>query len=278
MPELPEVETVMRGMAPTFAAAKVDRLVLYRPDLRFAIPKTLPGLVKGQAIHTLRRRGKYILGQIKNGQGFVLHLGMSGRAKIIAPGREYAREKHDHFEFVMHDGARVIYNDPRRFGFLDQIDADWQNSRHFKSMGPEPLGNEFNGPVLAAALKGRKTPIKIALLDQKIVAGIGNIYACEALYRAGLSPLMEAGKVQGAKAEALAAAVRQVLLEAIESGGSSLKDYRHTDDGLGYFQHQFAVYDCEGLVCPDCSCDRVEGVRRIVQGGRSTFYCPKRQA
>jgi formamidopyrimidine-DNA glycosylase len=280
MPELPEVETVMRGMEPVFQAGPIAELVLYRPDLRFPIPVNLPAAMKGRAITQLTRRGKYILGFAEGGKGFVLHLGMSGRVKILDKGRTYEREKHDHLEFKMKSGARVLYNDPRRFGFLDILeDKDWERSRHFKDMGPEPLGNSFNGPALHAALSGRKTPIKQALLDQAIVAGIGNIYACEALFMARISPLRAAGKVSARECEVLARAIKDVLKKAIKAGGSSLKDYRHTDDGLGYFQHQFSVYDREGSGCPGCECDTIKigCVTRIVQGGRSTFYCKKRQ-
>lgn len=280
MPELPEVETVMRGMAPALQDGAIESLILFRPDLRFAIPKNLPSQLKGQRIETLQRRGKYIVGFTKGGDGFVLHLGMSGRIKIVRPGQNYEREKHDHFELKMKSGARILYSDPRRFGFLDSIKTQgWEGNRHFKDMGPEPLGNAFNGPVLAACLKGRKTPIKLALLDQKTVAGVGNIYACEALYQARISPLKEAGKLKAAQCEALAQAIKDVLKKAIKAGGSSLKDYRHPDDGLGYFQHQFSVYDREGLACPDCDCDRIKtgGVQRIVQSGRSTFYCKSKQ-
>lgn len=280
MPELPEVEIVKRGMAPFMEGQVISELRLYRPDLRFPIPKDLPAALAGQRVQSLLRRGKYIVGLAGNGRGFVLHLGMSGRIRIYPPGRAHAREKHDHFLIVMQDGAHIIYNDARRFGFLDAAEADsWGESRHFKGMGPEPLGNEFGGPVLERALAGRKSAIKTALLDQSVVAGVGNIYACEALFRAGISPLRPAGDIRGREASALAAAIVSVLREAIDAGGSSLKDYRHTDDGLGYFQHHFAVYDREGLACPGCNCDsaRGGGIVRAVQGGRSTFYCKSRQ-
>lgn len=280
MPELPEVETVMRGMESVLRASPINAVQLNCPDLRFEIPKTLPARLKGQQIKNLVRRGKYILGFAANGSGFVLHLGMSGRIRLYRPEENYAPEKHDHVAFQMKSGARVVFNDPRRFGFLDLVDEkDWPSCRHFQSMGPEPLGNAFSGPVLAAALKNCTTPIKVALLDQSVVAGVGNIYACEALYKAGISPLKPAGSLKPKQCDALARAVKDVLCAAIAAGGSTLRDYRRVDGELGYFQHQFGVYDRAGLACPDCTCDTVKtgGVIRIVQGGRSTFYCKARQ-
>jgi formamidopyrimidine-DNA glycosylase len=280
MPELPEVETVMRGMESMMLAGPIKSVKLNRPDLRFVIPKALPAKLKNQPIKNLMRRGKYILGFAANGAGFVLHLGMSGRVRLYAPDEKYTAEKHDHVEFQMQSGARVIFNDPRRFGFLDLVEeAGWEQARHFESMGPEPLGNSFNGEILAAALAGKKTPIKVALLDQSVVAGVGNIYACEALYRARISPFALAGTLNDKVCDALARSIKDVLKEAIAAGGSSLRDYRKADGELGYFQHQFGVYDRAGLACPDCTCDRVKtgGVARVVQAGRSTFYCKARQ-
>jgi formamidopyrimidine-DNA glycosylase len=281
MPELPEVETVMRGMEGMMLASPIKSVKLNRPDIRFVIPKTLPAKLKNQPIQNLMRRGKYILGFSANGAGFVLHLGMSGRVRLYESTEHYTPEKHDHVVFEMQNGARVIFNDPRRFGFLDLVEAgQWEQSRHFKSMGPEPLGNAFNAEVLAAALAGKKTPIKVVLLDQSVVAGVGNIYACEALYRSGISPFTVSGTLSVKACDALARAIKDVLVEAIAAGGSTLRDYRKADGELGYFQHQFGVYDRAGLACPDCTCDRVKtgGVARVVQGGRSTFYCKVRQA
>ena len=280
MPELPEVETVMRGMESVLLASPIKLVRLNRPDIRFVIPKTLPARLKDQQIKNLMRRGKYILAFAGNGAGFVLHLGMSGRVRLYTPREEYTPEKHDHVAFEMQGGGRVIFNDPRRFGFLDLVEeAGWEASRHFKAMGPEPLGNGFNGEALGAALKGRKAPIKVALLDQSVVAGVGNIYACEALYRAGISPFALAGSLKPRALDALARAIKDVLLEAIAAGGSTLRDYRKADGELGYFQHQFGVYDRAGLACPDCKCDTLKtgGVARVVQAGRSTFYCKARQ-
>ena len=281
MPELPEVEIVKRGITPAMLNQNIERLILNRPDLRFPIPPFLPEKLKGRSVMNLQRRGKYILGFIESGDGFVLHLGMSGVVTVLAPGESYVPQKHDHVIFEMGDGGRIVFNDPRRFGFLDFVqESMWQDSKPFSQMGPEPLGNDFNGPALAAKLKGRKVPIKNALLDQSVVAGVGNIYACEALYMAGISPKRMAGSVQGVRAERLAQAIQDVLRKAIEVGGSTLKDYRHADGNLGYFQHHFSVYDKEGYACPTCDCDIVEthGVSRFVQSGRSTFYCSRKQA
>lgn len=274
MPELPEVEIVKRGLEGAVLGRRILGVRLMRPDLRFPIPVALPDVLAGRVVELLQRRGKYIVCFIDGGVGFVLHLGMSGVVKIQPDEEALAPlEKHDHVVFEFEGGVRVVFNDPRRFGFLDLVQADsWADYGPFKAMGPEPLSNDFSGPVLAAALKGRRTPIKSAILDQRIVAGIGNIYACEALFRAGISPIRVASSVQGVRAERLAVAVREVLGEAIESGGSSLKDYYHTDGSLGYFQHRFAVYDREGGVI-----DGEHVVKRIVQAGRSTFYCPAKQ-
>lgn len=272
MPELPEVEIVKRALEGAALGVVISRVVLNRPDIRFPIPPELPSLLKGQVITSFLRRGKYVVCLVKNGAGFVLHLGMSGVVKIIPADEAYVPAKHDHVVFMMGDGSTVVFNDPRRFGFLDVVRADdWSAYKSFATMGPEPLSNDFSGPVLAAALKGRGSPIKTALLDQKVVAGVGNIYACEALSMAGISPMRKAGTVKGVRAGRLAGCVREVLLKAIESGGSSLKDYYHADGSLGYFQHSFCVYDREGHECSQEGCTK--RVKRVVQSGRSTFYC-----
>lgn len=273
MPELPEVEIVKRGLEEAVLGQRIKSLVYNRPNLRLPLPVELPAKLAGQRIEAFNRRGKYIIGLTEGGDGFILHLGMSGVVKIIPSGEVYVPVKHDHVVFAMEDGGYIVFNDPRRFGFLKATHRDcWHVDDSFKAMGPEPLSNDFSGSILAAALKGRKSPIKTALLDQKIVAGVGNIYACEALYMSGISPERVAGSVQGARADKLAAAIVNVLRLAIESGGSSLKDYYHADGSLGYFQHKFKVYDREG--------DMIDGkypVKRIVQSGRSTFYCPAKQ-
>jgi formamidopyrimidine-DNA glycosylase len=227
---------------------------------------------------------------LDNGRGFVLHLGMSGQILITSAVDDYELRTHDHVIFTMQTRARIVLNDARRFGMLFLVDAkNWTAHDAFKNMGPEPCGNEFSGPVLAARLKGRRTPIKTALLDQNVVAGVGNIYACEALHMAEISPLRIAADVQGGRAEALAESIRKVFLKAIDAGGSSLKDYHHTDGTLGYFQHQLLVYDRAGEPCPRCACrEAARGVikksskkpsqkavlvKRIIQSGRSSFYC-----
>ena len=276
MPELPEVEIVKRGLESAVLGACVKRLVFNRPDIRLPLPQDLPSRLQGQRINQLIRRGKYIIALAENEAGFIMHLGMSGVVKIVPAGETYSPVKHDHVVFEMEDedgqDMHVVYHDPRRFGFLKETSRHyWQQDDSFKTMGPEPLSNDFSGPALANALKGRNVPIKNALLDQRVVAGVGNIYACEALYMAGISPKRIAGSVQGKRAEKLASAIVEVLKRAIDSGGSSLKDYYHADGSLGYFQHQFKVYGREG--------DMIDGnpVKRIVQSGRSTFYCPAKQ-
>ncbi len=280
MPELPEVETVMRGIAPYMVGRKLVRLQLNRPDLRFPIPASLPSDLQGGRFESFTRRGKYILGFTDSGAGFVLHLGMSGVIRIEEAGAKRAVQKHDHVVFEMEGAVRIVLNDPRRFGSLMAANADtWQDDPPFAQMGPEPLSNDFNGPALAQILKGRKTAIKTALLDQRVVSGVGNIYACEALYMAGVSPERAAHTLKASETEKLAAAIKTVLNKAIEAGGSTLKDYRAADGALGYFQHQLAVYGRGGKACPQCDCDilKTGGVSQITQGGRSTFFCAQRQ-
>ena len=280
MPELPEVEIVKRGIEPVLIGQSLDTLILNRPDLRFPIPTDLPSRLQGQVFSSIQRRGKYILAFTQSGAGFVLHLGMSGVVRIEGANDEPESLKHDHVIFQLKDGGRIVFNDPRRFGFLDSIDEQrWETQAPFNAMGPEPLSNSFNGALLAERLKSRKGPIKTALLDQKLVAGVGNIYACEALYMSGISPKRSAHTVQGARAEKLAQAIRAVLEKAIAAGGSTLKDYRHANGDLGYFQHEFGVYGRAGETCPDCSCDlgRSGGIKQITQSGRSTFFCSEKQ-
>ena len=276
MPELPEVETVVRGLAQALTGKRLERLDLARPDLRSAIPPGLAAQIAGKRIERFSRRAKYILMHFEGGGVVIAHLGMSGRLIIVPPGKAMPREKHDHVVFHFEDGGELRLNDARRFGLLDYAEeAHLAEHPRFRSLGPEPLSNEFNGPSLAGALHGKKTPIKSALLDQRVVAGIGNIYACEALYGAGISPRRLAKTVQGERAERLATAIHDVLTRAIAAGGSSLRDYVQTSGELGYFQHHWAVYGKEGERCPGCECKG--GIRRLVQSGRSTFYCPKRQ-
>lgn len=280
MPELPEVEIVRRALEPVLVGKTLEAMVFHRPDIRFPLPENLPKNINGQRISSLQRRGKYILAFAENRHGFVLHLGMSGVIRIERGRDVHILQKHDHVEFFMQNGVRIVFNDPRRFGFLDAVcQESWTSYKSFKTMGPEPLSNDFSGQVLFEIFSSCRAPVKSALLDQKKIAGIGNIYACEALYLANISPFRIAQNLSVAECEELAKAIRDVLNRAIESGGSSLKDYKHTDGKLGYFQHHFAVYDREGEVCRKCKCDKVVEacVKRVVQSGRSTFYCQRQQ-
>lgn len=283
MPELPEVETVGRGLAAAVQGQVVAEAVLRRPDLRWPMPADLPARLAGRRWQAIRRRGKYLLIDTDDRQVLLLHLGMSGRIVILRPGHNRPPpEKHDHVIFDFADGHRVTFNDPRRFGAL-LMDTAEAMALHplLAGMGPEPLGDGFTPAVLAAALAGRRSPIKTVLLDQSVVAGLGNIYVCEALFHAGIDPARPAADIGSREVGRLVPAIRQVLLEAIEAGGSSLRDYVQTNGELGYFQKQFAVYDREGQPCPGCDCGAAEGkgpgVRRMVQSNRSTYYCPRRQ-
>jgi formamidopyrimidine-DNA glycosylase len=279
MPELPEVETVLQGLADVLEGRRLHRVQAMRPDLRFPLPENFEGRLSGRQVEKLARRGKYLLIHLQERLTLIAHLGMSGRFRIFNTSPP-PLERHDHVVFEAEGGISVRFNDPRRFGFMDLADTDTlADHKMLKNMGPEPLANDFNGPVLAAALKGRKSPIKAALLDQSVIAGMGNIYVSEALFRAGLSPKRKSGTVQGGRAENLARAIRDVLNEAIAAGGSSLRDHRQPSGELGYFQHSFAVYGCTGQPCPGCTCDptRTGGIRRITQSGRSTFYCAAKQ-
>jgi len=279
MPELPEVETVCRGLATHLEGRVLTTVEVRRPDLRFPLPEGLGGRLQGRRVESISRRAKYIRMFLDDGQVLVAHLGMSGRMVIDRADGGIAPEKHDHIIFTTEDGDRVRFCDPRRFGYMDLIaGADLDNHAYFRDIGPEPLGNAFNGPYLAARLEGRKTPIKSALLDQRIVAGLGNIYVCEALYHAGISPRRQAANVGLARAEKLVPAIKQVLERAIAAGGSSLRDYVQASGELGYFQHDWAVYGREGESCPGCRKEATPcQVHRIVQSGRSSFYCAKRQ-
>jgi formamidopyrimidine-DNA glycosylase len=275
MPELPEVETVCRGLASVLENRVIRRLELRRKDLRFPFPPGLASRVDGRRVAAVRRRAKYILIHMEDGGVLIGHLGMSGRM-LIGPAEGLVLEPHDHVIFHTDHGMVVRFNDARRFGFLDySAETSLYEHKLLAELGPEPLGNEFNGPALAASLAGKITPIKAALLDQKIVAGLGNIYVSEALYFASLSPRRLAATVSGVRAERLVTAIKDVLTRAIAAGGSSLRDYVQTSGELGYFQHQWAVYGKEGERCPACTC--TTGIQRIVQSNRSTFYCAKKQ-
>jgi len=278
MPELPEVETVCRGLDPVMRGRTIVAVDVRRAGLRDPFPKGLAKTLMGAKIAHVMRRAKYILMPMDIDQTLVLHLGMSGRILVQEEG--YRPVKHDHLILHLDNGRAIVFNDPRRSGtvFLAKTDS-LETHKAFRAMGPEPLSNEFSGPVLASALKGRKTEIKTAIMDQRIVVGVGNIYASEALFMAGISPKRVSGTVQGEKAEALVQAIRQILRRAIKAGGSSLRDYRKADGKLGLFQHGFTVYGHTGKACPGCTCDvgKTGGIKRIVQGGRSTFYCPRKQ-
>jgi formamidopyrimidine-DNA glycosylase len=289
MPELPEVETVRRGLEPAMVGARLDRVEQRRPDLRFPFPADFRERLEGRTVEALGRRAKYLLADLDGGDVLVMHLGMSGRFTVAmpatgetAPGRfHHAGGKdsvHDHVVLHLSNGATIVYNDARRFGFMTIIPRTQLASHSlFRAMGLEPLGNALDGAALAGLFAGKRAPLKAALLDQTLVSGLGNIYVCEALHRAGLSPRRAAGSLVGAagkpgrRAERLATVIREVLTEAVEAGGSSLRDYAQTDGSLGYFQHRFRVYDREGQPCPAPECAGV--VRRTVQSGRSTFYC-----
>ena len=275
MPELPEVETVCRGLREKLAGRRFTRVVQRRADLRRPFPEAFARRLGGAEVRAVDRRGKYILVRLAGGLVLIVHLGMSGRL-VVQEDAAGALEPHDHVAFHTDDGRRIVFRDPRRFGLMDLACAD-RLDRHplLRDLGPEPLDPGFTPALLAGRLAGRRTPIKAALLDQRVVAGLGNIYACEALFRAGLSPRRRADGVAGRRAERLAGAIREVLEDAIEAGGSSLRDYVRADGELGYFQHRFAVYAREGARCPRCAC--ASGIRRIGQGGRSTFYCPLHQ-
>ena len=276
MPELPEVETVRRGLTPAMQGQRIDRLEVNRPDLRFPFPDLFRTRVEGATITHMGRRAKFLVTELSTGEALIMHLGMSGRFTVneaptadfhIDPGTNPA---HDHVVFHMQGGATVTYNDPRRFGFmelwpLDDLDA----YPRIKHLGPEPLSNHFNAAYLDDQLKGKATPIKSALLDQAVIAGLGNIYVCEALFRSGISPRRKAQSVVGKRSARLAPAINEVIAEAIEAGGSSISDFASASGELGYFQKHFSVYDREGQPCDTCETP----IKRLVQSGRSSFFC-----
>ncbi|MCT4578538.1 bifunctional DNA-formamidopyrimidine glycosylase/DNA-(apurinic or apyrimidinic site) lyase [Donghicola sp.] len=279
MPELPEVETVRRGLEPVMTDKIIEHAQVNRPDLRWPLPVNMSERLTGQRVVGLRRRSKYILCDLEGGETLLIHLGMSGRmlisgAQVGAFAHPHpAPEKHDHVVLNMVGGARITFNDARRFGAMDLArTSEVDSHKWLVGLGPEPLGNAFSEDHLMARLKGRKMPIKSALLDQKNVAGLGNIYVCETLYRAGIHPARQAGAISERRVRSMVPIIRQVLEEAIAAGGSSLRDFRQADGELGYFQHNFDVYGREGMTCKTQECQAE--VRRIVQSGRSSFYCP----
>jgi formamidopyrimidine-DNA glycosylase len=290
MPELPEVETVRRGLQPVMEGARFVRVEARRPDLRRPLPKDFVKRLEGRDVTGLGRRAKYLLADLSSGDVLLMHLGMSGSFRVAEEGKGDATpgdfhhprsddRAHDHIVFHMSSGARIAFNDPRRFGLMLLVPRT-ELAEHplMKQIGPEPLGNAFGAELLAGACHGKQTSLKAALSDQKVVAGLGNIYVCEALHRARLSPKRTASTiasrsgVPNERAEALVDAIKAVLGDAIKAGGSSLRDHRRTDGELGYFQHHFRVYDREGEKCVTPGCKGT--VKRIVQSGRSTFFCP----
>ncbi len=283
MPELPEVETVRRGLEQRLAGRVLARVDQRRADLRFPLPRDFAKRLTGRRVVSVGRRAKYLLVNLDDGNVLLAHLGMSGRMVLEKPkggpqtlGKFHhdrgKRDRHDHIVLTADDGWVVKFNDPRRFGMMDLVPAErLAGHKLIKNLGPEPLDPAFDAQALALRLKGKKTSIKTALLDQRVVVGIGNIYACEALFRAGISPKRLARTVQGARVEKLVAAIKAVLDDAIAAGGSTLRDYVQASGELGYFQHRFQVYDREGKACVSRACRKK--VRRLVQGGRSTFYC-----
>jgi len=276
MPELPEVETVVRGLRLPLEGQRLAKVEVRVPALRWPLPEGLATRLAGRRVLSVGRRAKYLLLRLEGAEVLLGHLGMSGRILMVPKGEERAPEKHDHIVLTTEAGTEIRFNDARRFGMVDLVpETALESHKLLAGLGPEPLGNEFSGPVLAAALDGKATPIKAALLDQRVVAGLGNIYVSEALYEAGLAPKRLARTVQGERAERLVQGIKDVLNRAIAAGGSSLRDYVQTSGELGYFQHQWKVYGREGEPCPGCTCGKA--VRRIVQAGRSTFYCAVRQ-
>jgi formamidopyrimidine-DNA glycosylase len=294
MPELPEVETVRRGLEPALVGARIEAVTLRRPNLRFPFPERFADRIAGRTVTALARRAKYLLADLEPAGGaaaevLVLHLGMSGRFTVAYP--DGARHEpgdfyqtfapaglHDHVVFALSNGATVTYNDVRRFGFMDLVPrAGLETCRHFADLGIEPLGNALSGATIATLFRDKRTPLKAALLDQRLIAGLGNIYVCEALFRAGLHPEAPAGTLATATgrpreaAHRLATVIREVLTEAVAAGGSTLRDYAHTDGGAGAFQNVFRVYDRAGEPCTTPGCTATIG--RLVQSGRSTFLC-----
>ena len=279
MPELPEVETVRRGLQPHLEGAVLARVTQNRPDLRFPLPEDFVHRLTGARVNRLERRAKYLLAELDTGETLIAHLGMTGRFLVgeSKPGG-FALDagddpKHTHLVFETDKGARIAFNDARRFGYMDLIPTEKLGEHpYFRGLGPEPLGEAFNAAGFAAAVKGKSQNIKVTLLDQRIVAGLGNIYVCEALHRAHIHPERPAGALKPAEIRRLVEAAKQVLGEAIVAGGSTLRDFRAADGELGYFQHNFRVYGREDAPCPTPGCRGI--IRRIVQGGRSTFFCP----
>jgi formamidopyrimidine-DNA glycosylase len=283
MPELPEVETVRAGLAPVMEGRTIVRAEARRADIRFPLPDRFVERLEGARVNQLRRRAKYLLADLDSGETLIAHLGMSGRFSVVTAQGGFgfgdyvydtgADPKHDHVVFHLNDETSIIYNDPRRFGFMDLAFTDQlESARWFVAMGPEPLSNQFSGVVLAETLKSKKSPIKAALLDQKVVAGLGNIYVCEALFRSHIAPTRLGNSLTAPETELLALSIKAILAEAIGVGGSTLRDFKASDGTSGAFQERFDVYGREGQACT-CGAD----VLRLVQSGRSTFWCSQCQ-
>ena len=287
MPELPEVETVKLGLQPVLEGRRFTHVEARRGDLRIPFPKDFAKRLDGRRVKRLWRRAKYLMADLDDGNTLVIHLGMSGHMSVYAEGKQRkigqlyydaapadaGRGKHDHVVFETDAPARIVFTDHRRFGLMTLVETPKIDAHKlFKALGVEPLSGDFDAAYLKRALKGKKTPIKSALLDQRVIAGLGNIYVCEALWRARISPKRKAAKISAAQSEALLPAIKNVLREAVKAGGSSLRDHKRVDGELGYFQKSFAVYDRKGTPCTTPKCGGA--IKRIVQGGRSTFYCP----
>ena len=278
MPELPEVETVLRGISPILEGNQIDYAQVNRPDLRRPFPNNLAKRLKNRKINFLYRRSKYILIDLSGGETLIMHLGMSGRIiisqKVAGTFHHNTNhsQKHDHFVLHLKDNHQLTFNDPRRFGVIDLLRTEnLELSSMLSQIGPEPLSNSFNEAYFVSTLRVKKTNIKSALLDQRVVAGLGNIYVCEALFRAGISPKRQALRISHKKLSSLVPIIKEILLEAISSGGSSLRDFRNASGDLGYFQHSFDVYGREDQDCYNTECD--SKIKRITQAGRSSFYC-----
>ena len=276
MPELPEVETVCRGLRQKLPGHRIVKVIQNRKDMRIPFPATLQSVAR-RKVTAITRRAKYILMQLDGGQTMILHLGMSGSLTLT---KKYVSDKHDHMILEMDDGTSVVFNDPRRFGLVALSETkSLAQHRFFRHLGPEPLDKHFTAAYLAEKIKNKKVAIKLAIMDQTLVVGVGNIYAAEALFSSGIDPRRASNSLKPAEIKKLAAAIKTTLQRAIKAGGSSLRDYVQTDGELGYFQHHWAVYGKEGKPCPRCICSlkKTGGIQKITQGGRSTFYCPVKQ-
>lgn len=276
MPELPEVETVCRGLHTKILNKRFVDVRVYTRKIRVSVPSDLGQRLRGQRIIDVQRRAKYILICLENGQALVIHLGMTGTVRILDSAAVYTKEKHDHVVFKFDDGHAMVFHDPRRFGMVFHVYLqDMDTHKAFAHLGPEPLDTGFTPGYLLQALRNRKTAIKLAIMDQKIVVGVGNIYASEALFKAGIHPERPANSLKKEEISVLIKAIRAVLRAAIRSGGSTLRDYRQADGAMGYFQHHFDVYEKAGEACRECTCSvaMTGGIRKITQGGRSTYYC-----